>query len=97
MAKELSMNRLFIEESVQKVHKGENVQKLHSSDKQVNQVLATLGVDEDVQAEKLSMGLLGLQVVTNTTENNLSPCRKAEDMYNYGPVPLFLQVYPKEF
>lgn len=36
MAKELNMNRLFIEENVQKVHKGENVQKLNSSDKHVN-------------------------------------------------------------
>lgn len=97
MAKELYMNRLFIRENVQKVHKGENVQKLNSSDKQVNEILATLGVDEDVQAEKLSMVMLGLHVGTTATENNLSPCRKAEDMYNYGPVILFLHVYPKDF
>ena len=60
-------------------------------------MLATLGVDEDVQAEKLSVLLLGLHVVTTTTENNLSPCRKAEYMYNYGPVILFLHVYPRDF
>ena len=36
MAKELYMNRLFIGENVQKVHKGETVQKLNSSDNQVN-------------------------------------------------------------
>ena len=53
MAKELYMNRLFTGENVQKVHKGENVQNLSSSDKEVNQILATLGVDEDMQAEKL--------------------------------------------
>ena len=53
MAKELYMNRLFTGENVQKVHKGENVQKLSSSDNQINQILAALGVDEDVQAEKL--------------------------------------------
>ena len=36
MAKELYMNRLFTGENVQKVHKGENVQNLSSSDKEVN-------------------------------------------------------------
>jgi len=60
-------------------------------------MLPTLGVDEDVQAEKLSVLLQGLHVVTTTTENSLSPCRKAEDMYNYGPVILFLHVYPRDF
>ena len=57
-------------------------------------MLPTLGVDEDVQAEKLSVLLLGLHVTT-TTENSLSPWRKAEDIYNYGPVILFLHVYPR--
>ena len=36
MMKELNMNRLFIGENVQDVHKHENVQKLNSRGKQVN-------------------------------------------------------------
>ena len=36
MVKELNMNRLFIGENVQNVHKRENVKKLNSRGKQVN-------------------------------------------------------------
>ena len=36
MVKELNMNRLFIGENVQNVHKLENVKKLNSRGKQVN-------------------------------------------------------------
>ena len=43
------------------------------------------------------MLLLGLHVVTTAAESNLPPRRKAEDMYNYGPVMLFLHVHPKDF
>ena len=36
MVKELNMNRLFIGENVQNVHKRKNVQKFNSRGKQVN-------------------------------------------------------------